>query len=187
MSTKIILASLLVAAALTSCSTVTVVTDMDKSVDFATYKTYSFLGWQQNSDQLLSDFDKKRLHDAFIKEFEARGMTLVKENGDMDITLFIVINQKTTTTAYTDYYGGAYSGYRRYGYGWGAGYSSTTYREDDYLEGTLVMDAFDAGTKNQIWQGVAKSTVDENPEKREQSIPKKVAALMKEFPVQPVN
>jgi hypothetical protein len=174
-----------IAALLSSCSTVKVVADMDKTVDFSAYKTYSFLGWQDDSGKILNDFDKKRLRDAFVSEFEARGMTAVPENGDVDITLFIVVDQKTTVTAYTNYYGGGYGRYNRYGGGWGYGTASTTYSEDDYLEGTLVMDVFDGKSKDQVWQGVATSTVVENPDKREKSIPAKISALMKKYPVQP--
>ncbi len=170
--------------AITSCSTVKVVADLDKSVDFSAYNTYSFLGWQDDSDRLLTDFDKKRVRDAFVSEFEARGMSYVEENGNMDITLFFVIDQKTSTTAYTDYYGGGYGGYHRYGGGWGNGYASTTYSESDYLEGTLVMDVFDGTSKDQIWQGIATSTIVENPAKREKTIPAKIGALMNKFPVQ---
>lgn len=166
-----------------SCSSVKIVTDQNKNIDFSVYKTYNFLGWQDNSDKIMNDFDKKRIQDSFIKEFESRGMKLVKENGDIAVSLFIVVDQKTTTTAYTNYYGGGYSGYHRYRGGWGYGYATTTYSEDDYLEGTLVMDVFDGKTKDQVWQGVAQSTVNENPVKREKSIPKKVGELMKRFPV----
>ena len=175
---------LVIAASLASCSSVKVVTDVDKTVDFTQYKTFSFLGWQENSDQLLNDLDKKRLHDAFGNELEARGLSYVESDGDMDITLFIVIDQKTTVTAYNNYYGGGYGGYGRYGGGWGYGYGTTTYTESDYMQGTLVMDVFDGKSKDQIWQCVATSTINENPAKREQSIPKKVAELMYKFPVQ---
>ncbi|TNF44615.1 MAG: DUF4136 domain-containing protein [Bacteroidetes bacterium] len=170
-----------------SCSSVKVVTDQDKNTDFSAYKTYNFLGWQDGSDKILNDFDKQRIHEAFKKEFDARGMELVKENGDMAVSLFLVIDQKTSTTAYTNYYTGGYGGYYRFRGGWGYGYTTTTYSEEDYLEGTLVMDVFDGKSKNQVWQGVAKSTVDDNPNTRDKTIPKKVAALMKKFPVQPVN
>ena len=105
----------------------------------------------------------------------------------MAVSLFLVIDQKTSTTAYTNYYSGGYRGYYRFRGGWGYGYATTTYSENDYLEGTLVMDVFDGKSKNQVWQGVAKSTVDDNPNTRDKNIPKKVAALMKKFPVQPVN
>ena len=169
--------------AMVSCSTVKVVVDMDKNTDFSKYETYSFLGWQNDSDQILNEFDKKRLRDAFISEFEQRGLKAVQDNGDMQITLFIVVDQKTSVTAYTNYYGGGYGGYHRYGGGWGHGSSTTTYSESDYLEGTLVMDVFDGTTKDQVWQGIATGTITENPNKRDKTIPAKIAALMNKFPV----
>jgi hypothetical protein len=172
-----------IAMVMASCSPVKVVTDQDKSVDFSAYKTYNFLGWQDNSDQILSDFDKKRIHDAFKKEFDARGMELVESDGDMAVSLFIVVDQKTSTTAYTDYYVHRYGGYHRYNRGWGQGYATTTFTEEDYLEGTLILDVFDGETKDQVWQGVATGTITEDPQKREKAIPKKIAALMKKYPV----
>lgn len=184
MKTRIFtLSGLAMLVLITACSPVKVVTDMDKSVDFSQYKTYSFLGWQKDSDQIMNEFDKKRIHEAFGNEFKARGMEYVEEGGDMAVSLFIVVDQKTSVTAYTDYYGSGGYGYRRYGGGWGYGSSTTTYSESDYLQGTLVLDAFDTKTKDQIWQAVATGTVTENPEKREKTIPRNVAAMMKEFPV----
>ncbi|MCG8580080.1 MAG: DUF4136 domain-containing protein [Bacteroidales bacterium] len=168
---------------LTSCSSVKIVTDMDKTVDFNQYESYSFLGWEKNSDKILSEFDKKRIKDAFNSELKARGLKFVESGGDMDISLFIVVDQKTSTTAYTDYYSTGYRGYRRYRGGWGYGYAETTYSETDYLEGTLVMDVFDGGSKDQIWQGVVKSTVTEDPQKRAKVIPRNIGALMSKFPI----
>ncbi|TLX74991.1 DUF4136 domain-containing protein [Labilibacter sediminis] len=179
--------TILIAIAMASCSSVKVVTDQDKSVDFTQYKTYNFLGWQDDSDKMLSSFDKKRIKESFKKEMDARGMTYAEENGDIAITLFVVVDQQTSTTAYTDYYGRSYRGYRRYRGGWGHGYATTTYTEEDYLQGTLVVDVFDGDSKDQVWQGIAKSTIDENPSRREKTIPKKINALMKKFPVSPVK
>ncbi len=168
---------------LSSCSSVTVVSDVDKTVDFSQYKTYSFLGWEKHSGDKLSDFDKKRFKDSFANEFAARGLKHVESGGDMEISLFIVVDQKTSTTAYTDYYSTGYRGYRRYGGGWGSGYATTSYSETDYLEGSLVMDVFDGSSKEQVWQGVAKATVTEDPQKREKTIPRNVSALMSKFPI----
>ena len=78
--------------------------DMDKNADFTKYKTYIFLGWQDDSDKILNDFDKKRLQDSFKAEFDKRDLTLVENGGDMAVSLYIVINQKTSTTAYSNYY-----------------------------------------------------------------------------------
>lgn len=174
-------------ALISSCSPVKVITDVNKDIDFSGYETYSFLGWQADSDKILNDFDKKRIRDAYISEFEARGLKPVEENGDLEVSLFIVIDEKTSTTAYTDYYGTGYGRYNLYRVGWSTGTSSTTYHESDYLVGTLVMDVFDGPSKDQIWQGIASRTVEENPEKRDKTIPAKIAALMKKFPVEPLE
>lgn len=186
MKTSVKLVSLLLILLISSCTTVKVVSDVDKTVDFSQYKTYNFLGWQNNSDKLLNEFDKKRIRDAFIEEFTARGISYQENGADMNISLYIVVDKKTSVTAYTDYYSnGGYGGYGRYNRGWGAGYGSaqTTYQEDDYLEGTLVMDVFDDKDKQQIWQGIAVSTIAEKPEKRDKTTPKKIKMLMAKFPV----
>ncbi len=165
-----------------------ITTDFDKNADFAKYKSITFLGWQQDSDKLINDLDKTRMRDAFVNEFKARAMVKGGEDADLAITLYLVLEQKTSTTAYTNYYGG--SGYGRYGrggWGWGNGYANTTYSENDYIKGTLVMDVYDNATNQLIWQGVASGTVKENPKKRDKSIPKTVNKLMKQFPIQPTK
>lgn len=169
--------------AFSSCSSVKVITDQDTSADFSSYKSYNFLGWQNDSDKIIGDLDKKRIHDSFIKEFEARGLQLVQSDGDIAVSLFIVVDEKTSTTAHTDYYTTRYRAYHPYRRGWNQGYATTTFTQNDYMEGTLVLDVFDGTSKEQIWQGVARSTIDENPANREKGIPKKIAALMKKFPV----
>ena len=170
-----------------SCSSVKVTSDSDKSTDFSQYKSFSFLGWQNDSDKIMNEFDRKRMRDAFKSEFQKRNLQFVETGGDMTISLFIVVNQEKSVTAYTNHYGyGGYGRYSRYGYGWG-GSSSTSYSENDYLKGTLVMDVFDEKSGDQIWQGVAVGTVQEKPEKREKSIPYTVSSLMKKFPIKPVK
>ena len=176
--TGILFASLLLAHL--SFSQVT--SDYDKNADFSKYKTYAFAGWQNDSDKILNEFDKKRILDALTSEFESRGMELVESNGDATITLFIVVEDKTSTTAYTNYVGGM--GYRG-GWGWGTGATTTTYSEDDYLEGTLVVDMYDEEGKHLVWQGVMQTEVQENPQKREKTIPKKIKKLMKQYPAVP--
>lgn len=164
-----------------------VTVDFDKEADFTKYKTYTFLGWQENIDQIANELDQKRIRDAFLAEMEKRDLKLVESGGDMTIAIYLVIDQRTSTTAYTNYYNGAGMGYMRGGWGWGFGSSTTTYSESDYLQGTMVFNAFDEGSKNLIWQGVATKTINEKPEKREKSIPKSVSKLLKKFPITPVE
>jgi hypothetical protein len=161
--------------------------DYDKNIDFSKYKTYTYGGWEKDSDKILTPFDKKRITDAMVKELSDRGMTYAEQDGQVEITLFIVVNQKTSTSAYTDY--NSTMGYRgRWGWGRsGMGYATTTYSENDYLEGTFVVDMYDNTSKDLIWQGVITSVVTEKPEKREKTIPKKINKLMKKYPVKPKN
>jgi hypothetical protein len=172
-----------------SCSSIKVHSDYDKNADFSKYKTFEYYGWAEESDKVLNQFDKERIEKAFAEEFAKRDLQLVKADGDMVVSLFLVVDQKTSTTAYTNNYGGAGYGYgARWGwYGGYGGQSTTTYSEEDYQEGTLVVDVFDKGDKNLIWQGVGQKTIQENPEKRERTIPYVAESIMKSFPIKPVG
>ena len=162
--------------------------DYDKDVNFSQYKSVSFAGWAKDSDKILNDFDKKRILEAFKEEFMARGIDVKIMDGDAEVTLFVVIENKTSTTAYTDYQGG-YGYGARWGWGMGAGMgtSTTTYVEDDYMEGTLIIDMYDSKSKAMVWQGVLNTEIKEDPAKREKSTPKKISKLMKEYPVKPMK
>jgi hypothetical protein len=163
--------------------------DYDKETDFSQFNTYTFAGWQNDSDKILNDFDKKRILDALKTEFTDRGMNLVESGGDAIITLYVVVEGKTSTTAYTNYNAGlGYTGRWGWGMGMGVGATATTnYTQNDYEEGTLVIDMYDEESKHLVWQGILQAEVQEKPEKRDKSIPKKISKLMKEYPVRPVN
>jgi hypothetical protein len=174
--------------ALAACSGMTVYSDYDKTVDFTNYKTFSYYGWADNSDKILSPFDKERIEKAFGQEFLNRDLTFVKEGGDLVVALYIVTEQKQQTTATTTGMGGAYGGYGGYygygpGWGWGGGVSTTTVNTYDYTVGTLVCSVFDANEKKLIWEGSGSGEIDENPQTREDGIPKAVAKIMAQYPV----
>ena len=163
--------------------------DFNKDTDFSEYNSFTFLGWQKDSEKLMNDLDKERMRKAFASEFNSREMKKGGDDSDMAITLYLVLEQETSTTAYTNYYGtgGRYGRYGRGSWGWGNGYANTTYSENDYIKGTLVMDVYDNKTNQLIWQGVVSGTVKENPKKRDKSIPKTVKKLMKKFPIKPIK
>lgn len=179
-----------------SCSSLTVTSDYDKTVDFTKYKTYSYHGWAKDSDRILTPFDKDRIESAFKREFDSRGLEFVKEGGELVVALFIVTEQKTEQVANTTNMGGyagwGYGGYYGYGPGWGwgspmMGTSVTTISNYDYTVGTLVCDVFDAEEKKLIWEGVGSGTIEENPKNREQRINKSVNSIMYQYPVKPTS
>jgi hypothetical protein len=180
-----------------ACSTIDVTYDYDKTVDFTKYKTFSFYGWAKESNKILTPFDQERIEKAFGEEFAARGLTYVKEGGDLTVVLFITTEEKQETTATTNTYGGYYGGYAGYygwgpRWGWGPGYmgttqSTTTYQTTNYTVGTLVVDVFDTNKKELIWESIGKGVVDEDASNRDVSIPKTVKKIMATYPVEPIE
>lgn len=185
---KKIIISFIVGILISSCSSIKVVSDYDKTVDFSKQKTLEYFGWEDNSDAILNRFDKERIEKAFGEEFRKRGIEVVEENADIIVSLYIVTEKKTQTTANTTHMGG-YGGYYGYGpgYGWGTGHSTTTYNEYDYTEGTLIVSVYDAKEKLLIWEGIGKGTIDENPKNADEKTKKAVTAIMQQYPKPPVQ
>jgi hypothetical protein len=171
--------------AMVSCSPVKVVVDTKENLDFSGYKTFSFQSWQDLSDEMFSEGDKKLLRDSFISEFERRGLKLVNSSGDMQVSIYIVVSAETAFSGYNDYVGGRNGGYNHYGGGWGYGYNGNTYKQQDKLMGTLIMNVYNGNSKNQVWQAIATAAVNENSKTRDKSIPETVATIMRRFPVRP--
>ncbi len=178
---------------LSGCSSVSVTSDYDKSVDFTQYKTLEFLGWAEESNKIMNRFDQERIENAFGNEFKKRGFSGVESGGDIAVSLFVVVDKKTSVTAYTNHmnaggwgYGAGWGWYGGYG-GVGMGTSTTTYSENDYLEGTLVLGVYDTETKKMIWQSVGQKTIDENPKNPERNAAYIAERMMKPFPIEPIK
>lgn len=170
-----------------SCVGIKATADFDNTVDFSQYKTYSYLGWSENSTQLINDFDKRRVESAFSKEFESRNMKYVLAGGDLEISLFLVTEQKTATKAYTEHYG-RYNAYNyRNPWNRNMAFSTTTFEEYTITEGTLVCDVFDAAEKRLVWQGIGSGTIEPSSTRREKTIPASVKKIMSLYPVKPTD
>ena len=174
-----------------SCSSLKVYYDYDKSVDFSKYTTFEYYGWAKESDKIISSLDRERIEDAFGYEFASRGLKYVQSDGDLVVTLFITVEQKTGVTYDTQTYGGYYyGGYYGYGpgWGWGPGYATTTtVREYDYNVGTLVVDVFDKKSEKLIWEGIGQKALDDNPASKAKNIQKAAAQIMWNYPVKPIK
>jgi len=178
---------------MSGCSSVTVNSDYDKSIDFTQYKTLEFLGWAEESNKILNRFDQERIENAFRQEFMKRGFSVVESGGDITISLFLVVDQKTSVTAYTNHMNAGGWGYGA-GWGWHGGYggvgmgtSTTSYSENDYLEGTMVIDVFDTKSKKLVWESVGQKTIDDNPKNADRNTAYVAEKMMKPFPIEPIK
>jgi hypothetical protein len=181
-----------ISAFVAACSSsISVTSDYDQDYDFASVKTAEYYGWADNSDQIMTRFDKERIEKAFAEEFKSRGIEFVpKGQGDIIVSLYIVTEQKQETQATTTNMGGGYGygGYYGYGpgYGWGGGTSYTTVNTYDYTVGTLLVSVFDAQKEQLVWQSAGVGTVQENEKGREERIKRAVQYIMAKYPIKPM-
>jgi hypothetical protein len=146
-------------------------TDFDHKANFTQYKTYS---WQEikPADSLWD----ARIKDAVDAQLAAKGWTQVQSGGDVAIVAIKTTQTQRTLQTFYDGFGG---GWRWRGFG-GMGESTTT--EQDYKEGTLVVDLYDAKTKQLVWRGSAEDTVSDKAAKNEKNLDKAAAKMFKDFP-----
>jgi hypothetical protein len=128
-------------------------TDFDKGADFTQYKTYAYQVCHRVDDQLV---DKR-----IVRELENRlameGLSKAEADPDVNVTYHSSTSEEFAVDTNTWGYGfgsGWYWGHGRGGYG-GGGPISTTTSIRKYTRGTLVVDIWDARTKQLLWRGTA--------------------------------
>jgi hypothetical protein len=148
-------------------------TDFDHQANFSQYKTYS---WQEiKPPNSLWD---ARIKNAVDAQLAAKGWTQVDSGGDVAIVAIKTTETQRSLQTFYDGFGGGW-GWRRFG---GGGFGESTTTEQDYKEGTLVVDMYDAKTKQLIWRSSAEDTLSSKAEKNEKNLDKGVAKMFKKFP-----
>ncbi len=146
-------------------------TDFDHQVNFSQYKTYS---WQEIKDR--NPLWDSRIKNAVDAQLEAKGRTQVDSGGDIAVVAIKTTRTQKTLQTFYDGFGG---GWRWRGSG---GFGEATTIEHDYKEGTLVVDLYDAKTRQLIWRGSAENTLSDKAEKNEKQLDKGVEKMFKNFP-----
>lgn len=174
MKIKNMLPLLLLIVMATSCTTVKVVTDYDKTADFNTYKTFAF--YKPGIDKAeISDLDKRRILRAIDAELTAKGMQKT-EMADILVSIFTKENERI------DIYN------NNFGYGWGwnpwwyGGYYGSTVSTSS--EGTLFIDFIDSNTNQLVWQGIgnAQLITSGDVDKKEARINEIVKEILLKYP-----
>jgi len=147
-------------------------TDFDPSANFAKYKTYAWAEGTKSPNPL----GEERIHQSVEKSMAAAGFTKATGTPDVFIATHAVAKEEKEiiTTGYG--YGG---GYYRYGGGMGG---MTTSSVNTYIQGTLVLDIYDASTKKLVWRGTGTDTVSDKAEKNAKKVDKALQKMFKEYP-----
>ncbi len=148
-------------------------TDYDRSANFGQYKTYS---WEQVKTKDALDVD--RIKTAVNAALAAKGWTQVDSGGDVCIVAIEITQNRQTLNTFYDGFGGGW-GWRRFG---GGGFGEATTTTETYKVGTLVVDLFDAKTKQLIWRGTSSNTLSNNSDKNIKNLDKGADKMFKHFP-----
>jgi len=144
-------------------------TDYDRSADFSNYKTYS---WEkvQTQDPLWAD----RIKEAVNSALAAKGLTPVASGGDIAVVAIEMTKNQQTLNTFYDGFGG--------GWRWGGGFGNATTTVDNYKVGTLVVDLFDAKSKQVIWRGSSSDTLSDKSDKNIKNLDKGVQKMFDHYP-----
>src|SRR5262245_3089199 len=144
-----------------------VVVDSDPKAPFAAYKTYAWVDGTAAPNPL----NEQRLHAAIEAKLAQRGLTWGRSNPDLAVVTHVTTRERQELVV---------SGF---GYGWwgGGGYGSAW--TESYVDGTLVVDVYDARTKKMVWRGVASATASSKPTKNASKMQKAVDKMFAKFPV----
>jgi len=174
---------------LSGCGTSRVVTDADPAANFSKYHTFKFTDTDDDKAGMNplyhSSLIDNSIHSQIAIELEKRGFEEVKRNPDL-LFMYHTYTEKKQSSS-NNYYPMMYGGwgwrYYPYGmamspypYGYWNGYNRT------YTEGTLLIDAIDAGTNQVVWRGSVSDAIDE-PKDLSKKAMKAVSVIFSRFPV----
>ena len=153
---------------ITSCDSVRVVADYDRSVDFNSYKTFAF--FKDGIDKAkISDLDKRRILRAIESELMAKGFT---KSDTPDLLVNIFTKERQEVNVYNQ-------GWGMYGWGWGwgpMGWNQTNVTNS--TRGSLFIDLIDAQNKELVWQGIGQGYLTSRMDRKVERIREFVSSVL---------
>jgi hypothetical protein len=141
--------------------------DSDPAAPFATYKTYAWTAGTP-APNALSD---QRLHTSVDARLAARGLAMNTTAPDVIVATHVTTKEKQELIA------------NGFGYGpWGFGGGLGTASVETFIDGTLVVDLYDAKTKKMVWRGVATATASDKPTKNTDKMNKALDKMFEKYP-----
>lgn len=149
--------------------------------DFAAVETFA---WQPTPDTSLeggNPFMHSLIKNTIEAELATSGLTQVESNPDVWVNYHA--STMTEVQLRSDSYGYGFGAYGMGGWGYygmgGAtmGNVSTTTRAVEYERGTLVVDIWDAASKELVWRGTVSDTMPDNPQKAEKLVVRAIGKM----------
>ncbi len=157
----------------------TVHVDYDRSANFDSYRTFAWAKAPDNRMPGESPLTHSRIKNAIEHHLAEAGLVENTEEPDLYVTYHT--SSKEEVSFHTSSFGAGYGpswGWDPY---WGGRMSTSTTTAHSYERGTLVVDLWDADSKQMVWRGTASAVVSSNPEKEEKQIYKAIQKMVKTF------
>ena len=174
MNAKQLVSAGILAVAATACgASIKTATDYDRSVRFSNYQSFFIMTGNPSGNALMDQRATADVESALV----AKGWLEVPEGQGQAV---VVVHAATSTKhTYQTLYDGWGGGWR---YRWGGmGGGATTFVED-YKVGTLVVDIFDAKTKQAIWHGSATDALSNNSKANADATEQAINKMFNTFP-----
>jgi Domain of unknown function (DUF4136) len=139
----------------------------DKS--FAQYHTYAWGAADKNriANSILAQEAQQDINSAL----QAKGLTMVQENQNPD--LIVVMGGGAREQTSYDVWGMR---------GIGGGMGGITPEQN--VEGTLIVNLYDAKAQSLVWRGMAEKSLDKNGDKNQKHVAKAIEKMFKHWPKQ---
>jgi len=158
---------------LTSCQSVRVVADYDKTAPFNSYKTFGF--HKEGVDRAeISDLDKRRI----LKAIET---SLLEKGFSKSETPDLLVNFFTKEKQQVNIYNNNFNSFG-WGWGWGGPYFGAQYNVSNSTQGTLYIDLIDTKRKELIWQGIGQGNISTSVKYKDERINEFVASILGKYP-----
>jgi len=155
--------ALLVASAVVYAQKVSV--DSDPAAPFASDRTYAWVDGTPAFDSL----NEERIHSGVDARLAARGLAMNTTTPDVIVATHVTTNERKELVVN--------------GFGPGLWWGGGTAQVETYIEGTLIVDLYDARTRKMVWRGVATATASDKPSKNASKINKALDKMFEKFPI----
>ena len=134
---------------------------------FAQYRTYAW--GSNNANEIQNSILAQVAQQDINSAMQSKGLQMVEETQNPDLILIANGGMKEQTS---------YSAWGMRGIGGGMGGLTP----EQNVEGTLIVDLYDAKSQSLVWRGIAQDTLSKNGNKNQQMVQKAVTKMFKQWP-----
>jgi hypothetical protein len=168
MKTKVAIFALAICLISTIATGQQVSVNYNHSQSFTQYRTYAW--GSNNANQVQNSILAQVAQQDINSALQGKGLKMVQENQNPDLLVTANGGLKEQTS---------YSAWGMRGIGGGMGGITP----EQNVEGTLIVDLYEAKSQSLVWRGIAQDTLNKNGNKNQQLVQKAITKMFKQWPV----